>query len=137
MRPYLLFVASVLMGIVLAGVRPGVAASFSYSGECFPDQVAALEKFSGSFPLYTGGAMLTLIASSITDTGILSYSIQSDSLIGASSVGSSSTMQLTTCTPGLVANSNQHTMLVIIACVFACFFGFRIGASMTNRGGVV
>ena len=135
MKIYLFFVASVLLGFV-AGIRPGVAASFSYAGECFSDPIFAQEKFADSFPVFSGGAVVSLSSSSITDTGILSYTMDALSLTGGSAVSTTSTMQLATCTVGLVASSNQQNMLIVVAAIFACLLGFRLGASMTNRGGV-
>lgn len=128
--------------IVLLFLLPSIsarAASFYVGGVCYSDTAVIVETFESHFPIIEGaagtGGVLEFVAypTTLSATGLLTSRVDRLNLgTGAVVTGVVFSTQLMDCTAknNYVSTGKVDRTLVVIACVFAVFFGFNVGRNL-------
>lgn len=102
---------------------------YSFSGRCYENPAEALKAFRHHFPQVDGEGIATLDASSISDTGLISYTVQSRTWATGGQNTNTTTVQLPSCTESYISQFEPFAMQDI-AVTTGFFFAFLIGMAM-------
>lgn len=104
---------------------------YAWSGSCYESEALALSAFASAIPQANGGAINTFTtAPTGNGSGLISWTISSQSVTGApATVGSGST-QLPTCAYDSFTPNQLPDLLFVVALIFAFFAGFKTGRTL-------
>lgn len=102
---------------------------YSFSGRCYENADEVLKAFRHHFPQVDGEGVVSLDSSSISETGLITYTIQSRTWATGSQNTNSSTVQLPSCNESYI-NKFEPFAMQDIAVTTGFFFAFLIGMAM-------
>lgn len=100
---------------------------FAWNGTCFPDSASALNAFAKSVPSSDASGINSFTDSpTISDTGLVTWSISNRPLTDTAATVRMGTVQLQNCAVD-VSQWPLQSLFVPAALFFAAFMGFRTG----------
>ncbi len=99
---------------------------YSFSGRCYENTAEVLKAFRHHFPQADGEGIATLEASSISESGLISYTIQSRTWATGLQYTNSTTVQLPVCTESYI-NLFEPFAIQDVAIAIGLIFAFLIG----------
>lgn len=120
--------------VVLLMFSASAHAGYSVSDSCYGDTASAAEAFRAKYPVVNDLSVVNITSLSVSATGLLTFVLQRKLHTSAAWTNSpSSTLQLPTCTSGLISTGNEQNMIAIALMVLLFVFGFALGKNMFNQ----
>jgi len=97
---------------------------WSFNGACLKDNAAAKAHFDNAYPTAQADTISQVTASSVSASGVLSYTIQTDDLTNNKTTTNTATLQLKTCDYNDVTLGEDYGFTLLIGCVILFGLGF-------------